>query len=109
MSALAAFISLGYLISGISQKNTAKNDLEIAKRSIIEYENNISERIQEAIKQNQAYVEKQALKHPTCPLCGSNNTERISTLSKAISVGTIGLASSKIGKQYQCKNCKHKW
>ena len=44
-----------------------------------------------------------------CPLCGSNNTERISTASRVVSTYMVGLASAKIGKQYKCKNCKHMW
>ncbi len=44
-----------------------------------------------------------------CPICGSINVNRISTMNRTVSVATVGLASSKIGKQYECKNCKHKW
>lgn len=44
-----------------------------------------------------------------CPICGSTNVAKISTLNRSVSVATVGLASSKIGKQYECKNCKHKW
>lgn len=46
---------------------------------------------------------------PRCPHCGSTNVERISTLDRAVSVGMVGLASGKIGKQYKCENCKHMW
>lgn len=47
---------------------------------------------------------------PKCPNCGSTvNIQRISTASRAVSVFAFGLASSKIGKQYQCNSCKHKW
>ena len=44
-----------------------------------------------------------------CPVCGSTNISKISTLNRTVSVATVGLASSKIGKQYECKSCKHKW
>lgn len=44
-----------------------------------------------------------------CPVCKSSNVRRISTTSRVTSVAMVGLASSKIGKQYECKNCKHKW
>lgn len=46
---------------------------------------------------------------PKCPHCNSTNIERISTIDRAVSVETVGLASGKIGKQYKCKNCKHMW
>ena len=44
-----------------------------------------------------------------CPICGSTNVKRISDLSRTVSVATLGIASSKIGKQYECNKCKHKW
>ena len=46
---------------------------------------------------------------PKCPVCGSDRVLRISNTSRVVSVAMIGLASSKIGKQYECLNCKHKW
>lgn len=44
-----------------------------------------------------------------CPVCSSNNIKRISDLNRTASVATFGIASSKIGKQYECLKCKHKW
>lgn len=44
-----------------------------------------------------------------CPNCNSTNVEQISTTSRVASVAAVGVASSKIGKQYKCKNCKHMW
>ena len=44
-----------------------------------------------------------------CPVCGSTNTKELSNLNRTASVATWGLASSKIGKQYECKSCGHKW
>ena len=46
---------------------------------------------------------------PTCPTCGSTNVKHISTLNRAVSIGVFGLFSSKIGKNYECLNCKVKW
>jgi len=46
---------------------------------------------------------------PKCPTCGSTNIKRITTLDRAVSVGTLGLLSGKIGKNYECLNCKAKW
>lgn len=45
----------------------------------------------------------------TCPMCGSKKVKKIGTIYRAASVATVGLASSKIGKQYECDDCKHKW
>ena len=46
---------------------------------------------------------------PTCPTCGSTNVKHISTLNRAVSIGVLGLFSNKIGKNYECLNCKVKW
>ena len=46
---------------------------------------------------------------PKCPTCGSTNIKDISTLNRAVSIGMVGLASDKIGKQFCCKNCGYKW
>lgn len=46
---------------------------------------------------------------PDCPNCGSYDVKRISTASRLTSVFAVGLASSKIGKQYKCNKCKHMW
>ena len=45
----------------------------------------------------------------TCPMCGSKKVKTIGTLNRGFSIYLFGLASSKIGKQYHCDNCKHKW
>ncbi len=46
---------------------------------------------------------------PKCPTCGSTNVKHISTLNRAASIGVFGLFSSKIGKNYECLDCKAKW
>lgn len=46
---------------------------------------------------------------PKCPTCGSTNVKHISTLNRAVSIGVFGLFSSKIGKNYECLDCKSKW
>ena len=52
---------------------------------------------------------EKASKTIKCPSCGSSNFTKISTINRALSIALTGLASSKIGKQYECKSCKHKW
>lgn len=44
-------------------------------------------------------------KRVVCPYCKSTNTEKISTVSRAVSVSFVGAASGKIGKQWHCKQC----
>lgn len=43
---------------------------------------------------------------PHCPYCNSTNLKKIGVGSRMISAGTLGLAGSKIGKQWHCNNCK---
>ena len=58
----------------------------------------------------QASLDKQREQNiPKCPTCGSTNVKHISTLNRAISIGVLGLFSSKIGKNYECLDCKAKW
>ena len=43
---------------------------------------------------------------PTCPICGSTNLKKLDSLDRGFSTLMWGLGSNKIGKTYQCKNCK---
>lgn len=40
-----------------------------------------------------------------CPYCGGYNCQKISGMSKAVSIGLWGLFSGKIGKQWHCNGC----
>lgn len=55
-------------------------------------------------EQTQEFYNKQQ-NLPKCPYCGSTDLNKIGTLGRAVSVGLLGLASEKIGKQWHCKNC----
>ena len=46
---------------------------------------------------------------PKCPTCQSTDIKKIGALDRVTSVAFLGLASSKIGKQFQCNNCGYKW
>lgn len=48
---------------------------------------------------------------PKCPMCGSTDISKISTLNRSASIMGFGIFSKKIGKQWQCNNpkCKHLW
>lgn len=56
-----------------------------------------------------AEKEKERLsKLPFCPICGTKDgVKRIDAINCSVSVLARGLGSSKIGKQYECANCKH--
>lgn len=55
-----------------------------------------------------SYKAKESNK-PKCPTCGSTNIKRITTANRAVSVLTLGILSGKIGKNYECLDCKAKW
>lgn len=40
-----------------------------------------------------------------CPYCHSKNTKKIRGVSRVVSVGLLGLASKRIGKQWHCNGC----
>lgn len=41
-----------------------------------------------------------------CPYCNSTNVKKIGNVNRVASVAMVGIASSKIGKQWHCNNCK---
>lgn len=59
-------------------------------------------------KCNKKRIEKQT-NIPKCPTCGSTNIKHISTLNRAVSIGILGIFSGKIGKNYECLDCKARW
>ena len=63
----------------------------------------------EKLLQQASLGKQQEQNKPKCPTCGSTNVKHISTLNRAVSIGVFGLFSSKIGKNYECLNCKSKW
>lgn len=46
---------------------------------------------------------------PKCPTCQSTNLKKISGTKRWISTGLFGLASSNIGKTFECRSCGYKW
>lgn len=45
----------------------------------------------------------------TCPMCGSHKIKNISTSNRGLSVALFGASSGKIGRLYECDDCKYKW
>ena len=97
-----------------------KSKIDKSKKSLQLFESNI-EQFDKMIEKEQFYAEVikrneierkrriEEAQHPVCPNCGSKNTHRISTARKIVSTEALGLASSTIGKQYKCDDCKHMW
>ena len=59
-------------------------------------------------KENQDKSKYNGLKY-TCPMCGSHKIKSISNTDRGVSVALFGASSGKIGKCYECDDCKYKW
>lgn len=92
---LVAFVALAFV----------RNQDEQAKAKGDAYYNAYKEQINENLKK-QEYGKGYGIK---CPNCGQVNVKKISTTSRAVSVGLTGLASDKIGKTYKCPKCNYIW
>lgn len=80
------------------------------ERERIEYEKKQqafkdAQRIRQFEEHQQEQQDLASGKRVVCPYCKSTNTEKISTMSRAVSVSLVGAASGKIGKQWHCKQC----
>lgn len=96
------------LVSSIISKK--KHDtLTLIVNDFPEFERQIKAKESANAKYQSAVNAAVSAVHHKCPECGSTNTKQISDNNRAFSVAVFGLASSKIGKQYQCSDCGHKW
>lgn len=102
-------VSIYSLYSDYSSKEKAKAELDLAKKDYDKYKAKKDKEREAAKIQSAINSARKAAKHPKCPNCGSTNTFRITTAGRMASVAAVGIASGKIGKQYECKNCKYKW
>ena len=67
-------------------------------------------RIEQDIKRNkkEAFLASQK-PTITCPYCKSTNVKKITTANRIAGAAVMGLASSNIGNQWYCNNCKSKF
>lgn len=106
---LGVFFCIMIICNCITGINTFKKELELVRTNFDYYlsKKELAKVIREG--QRKADIRVEAAQHPQCPMCGSLQTRRITTGNRAVSVAAVGLASDKIGKQYECLKCKHKW
>lgn len=98
-------------------KDVVDNLLLIKTNISLDEANSIKKQIEEvggAVKitefnANDVVISQTELNIPKCPTCGSTDISKISTASKAVSVGLFGIFSSKIRKQFHCNSCKYEW
>ncbi len=116
------FIGLGIFVLAIAvvsfhEHKKAVHKYRLANTDYAAYEQYIKiEREKE--RETQEFLQKQKEENEArkynnykykCPMCGSNKVANISTVKKVVSVEILGLASDKIGKTYQCDECKYMW
>lgn len=105
--AILIFILLP-LYSEISQYISDFNKYKLSNEDFEKYREKEIARCISMKKEQRKYNEE--LKYRIkCPNCNSTNVNEISSINRAISVSILGLASTKIGKTYQCDDCKYKW
>lgn len=113
------FIDVDFLASDFHDLVKVTNNLEfikymmeLYKTDIVEYESKMmpyreqAERIYQ--KENEEY-NRRVQSQPHCPNCNSTDIKKIRTANRMFSVSLFGLASSKIGKTFECKSCGYKW
>lgn len=106
---LGVFFCIMIICNCITGIGKFQKDLEKAKMDYSQFQKDkeLAKVIREG--QRKADICAEAAQHPQCPMCGSLQTRRITTANRAVSVAAVGLASDKIGKQYECTKCKYKW
>lgn len=93
------------LVIGNKKFVEAKEKYEKAKLDFEQYK---KDELKRQDNERDSAVRK-TLHIPSCPTCRSTNVKRIGTVNRAVSVAAVGLASGKIGKQFECKDCGYKW
>lgn len=51
-------------------------------------------------------IARETSNQPKCPYCQSTNLKKLDVIDRGVSFGLFGFASSKVGKQWHCNNCK---
>lgn len=111
---LPLYAVLSQYLSDRKAYKESPEDFPAYKKKQLEELSKESQELQRHMNEQERRIEEkrqaELAKLPACPICGKkDNVVRISTLNRTTSVAAFGLASSKIGKQYKCKNCKHMW
>lgn len=104
---VATIISIGMIVTHyqkVEEYNLSTTDPTAYQKLMIEK----WRKTDAAMRENQSREKERLSKLPACPICGSKQyVRRLSTANRAVSASAWGLASSKIGKQYECTSCKH--
>lgn len=96
-------------LSSTQKETVIKNTLSLSDETY--------ELIQEAWRNNKKNVKPMSRPVQTnyqqntikCPNCQSTDVQKLSTVSKVVGVGLLGLASKTVGKTYKCNKCGYYW
>lgn len=96
-------------LSSTQKETVIKNTLSLSDETY--------ELIQEAWRNNKKNVKPMSRTVQTnyqqntikCPNCQSTDVQKLSTASKVVGVGLLGLASKTVGKTYKCNKCGYYW
>ena len=100
------FLIFGIIV-WITLYKEAIKDYHLAQTDFEAYKRKMKREQEDRESQEELERQRKALKNisPKCPYCGSYHTSKIGVVSRGISIGIVGLASSKIGKQWHCNHC----
>lgn len=104
------FYKMGIMTTEYIRQKYVFNDPRFSKSKFNERERKEEKDCQE-FKERSKHDVAAYYGHPTitCPTCGSTNTEKISALSKGVSVGLFGIFSQKVKHQFHCNSCGYEW
>lgn len=74
-----------------------------------QYEEILKYRAEYKVQEDAECRAREEATRPRCPTCTSTDIRRISGLSKAVSVGLVGIFSQKVRRQFHCNHCGYEW
>lgn len=112
-SGIWLFALMGIVICFLTIKSyvVRKNLHDYAQYNPKEYARQVTERREkdESRTQREIAERKERLARlPACPICGSKEyVERITNADRSVEVAVWGLGASSVGKQFECRKCRH--
>lgn len=95
-------------LRGYSQENTLYDLAQKNKTEYVRQTTALREKREAATKKETAAREEKLAHLPACPICGSKeHVERITNTDRTVEVAVWGLGASSVGKQYECRKCRH--
>ena len=114
---IPTFVGFSAYKTAVRKRRLAETDY-VAYREFVEKEKIKRAKAEQQARDYEESLKKQQQAQETkkynnykyrCPMCGSNKIKNISMTQKVVSAELLGLASNKIGKTYQCDECKYMW